>query len=192
MEPKGLLPTPTLHTARLVLRPPNRDDIPTWQRLFNDWEIIQQLSTVVPWPYPDDGVVEHWEQRVEPELTQRSAWHWAIAERERPGQLIGAISVRPGESENGNRGFWLGRPFWGRGYMTEAVTAVQDWVFTETSMEQLRVKNALSNPASRRIKEKTGAEYQGTDTCSHNSGDDRGEVWIIRRVAWRELRGLND
>jgi RimJ/RimL family protein N-acetyltransferase len=182
--------TPTLHTPRLTLRPPTEADVPSWQKYFADWEVIKHLSTQVPWPYPDDGVVEHWECRVQPALTANTAWHWAITERERPGVLIGTIDLRPDATENGNRGFWLGRPFWGRGYMTEAVTAIQDWVFTKTDLSRIVVKNAVSNVASRRIKEKTGAQFVGNDDAPHNSGDTLGEVWEVHKEAWLKLRGL--
>ena len=172
--------------------PPAEADIPSWQKYVADWEIIENLSTQVPWPYPEDGVVEHWELRVRPGLETQSNWHWAITERERPGVLIGTIDLRPDADDNGNRGFWLGQPFWGRGYMTEAVTATQDWVFTQTEMTEIVVKNALSNVASRRIKKKTGATFVQRDVSPRNSGDTDGEVWVISRDAWLKLRGLND
>jgi RimJ/RimL family protein N-acetyltransferase len=76
--------------------------------------------------------------------------------------------------------------------MTEAITAIQDWSFTQTEMSELLVKNALSNTSSRRIKEKTGAEFVGHDICAHNSGDNEGEVWVVRREAWLKLRGLSE
>jgi RimJ/RimL family protein N-acetyltransferase len=186
------IPTPTLHTERLTLRPPTEADIPAWQRYFADWEVIKNLSTQVPWPYPEDGVVEHWELRVQPALAANTSWHWAITERERPGVLIGTVDLKREADENGNRGFWLGRPFWGRGYMTEAVAAIQDWLFTQTEVSKITIKNALSNVASRRIKEKTGAEFVGNDTCAHNSGDNEGEVWEVHRQAWLKLRGLSE
>lgn len=184
-------PTPTLSTQRLTLRPPTPEDIVAWQQYFADWEVIKHLSDQVPWPYPEDGVAEHWDLRVRPGLEQHTSWHWAITERERPDHLIGTIDVHPSATPNGNRGFWLGRPFWGRGYMTEAVTAVQDWLFTQTDMTQIEVSNAVSNPGSRRIKEKTGGVFVEQREAPHNSGDTRSEVWVIRRDEWRRLRGLD-
>ena len=47
--------TPTLQTGRLILRPLALSDAPAIQRHFNNWNIIQNLTSVVPWPYPDDG-----------------------------------------------------------------------------------------------------------------------------------------
>jgi [ribosomal protein S5]-alanine N-acetyltransferase len=47
--------TPLLQTERLILRPIAMSDAPAVQRHFNNWNIIRNLSTVVPWPYPPDG-----------------------------------------------------------------------------------------------------------------------------------------
>ena len=49
--------TPTLLTKRLILRPLTMSDAPAIQRHFNNWNIIQHLAQVVPWPYPEDGAV---------------------------------------------------------------------------------------------------------------------------------------
>ncbi len=47
--------TPTIQTSRLILRPLALSDAPAIQRHFNNWNIIRNLASVVPWPYPDDG-----------------------------------------------------------------------------------------------------------------------------------------
>jgi ribosomal-protein-alanine N-acetyltransferase len=47
--------TTTIQTQRLILRPLAVSDAPAIQRHFNNWNIIQNLASVVPWPYPDDG-----------------------------------------------------------------------------------------------------------------------------------------
>ena len=47
--------TPTLQTRRLTLRPLALSDAPAIQRHFNNWNIIQHLASVIPWPYPEDG-----------------------------------------------------------------------------------------------------------------------------------------
>ncbi|MGH3631037.1 MAG: GNAT family N-acetyltransferase, partial [Sciscionella sp.] len=53
--PPPLPPTPTLQTARLILRPLRLEDAPAVQRQFPHWEIVRWLNPVVPWPYPRDG-----------------------------------------------------------------------------------------------------------------------------------------
>ena len=47
--------TPLFKTERLILRPITLSDAPAVQKHFNNWNIIQNLSTAVPWPYPPDG-----------------------------------------------------------------------------------------------------------------------------------------
>ena len=47
--------TPNIQTRRLILRPLALSDAPAIQRHFNNWNIIKNMATVVPWPYPDDG-----------------------------------------------------------------------------------------------------------------------------------------
>ncbi len=49
--------TPTLRTARLLLRPLDLADAEQAQALFPNWKIVRHLAAVVPWPYPADGAV---------------------------------------------------------------------------------------------------------------------------------------
>ena len=183
--------TPTLHTERLILRPTILADAPAIQQLFADWEIIRQMSVNVPWPYPEGQALLHLEETVLPRLTTGEMWCWTITERERPEALIGMVDQTPNSTKGGHRAFWLGRPYWGKGYVTEAITAIQDWIFTATDLGDFIVMNAKSNPGSRRVKEKTGAELLRMESHEHHSGDTDAEVWIVRRDAWRKLRGLD-
>ena len=61
--------TPLIHTERLILRPLARSDAVAIQRHFNNWNIIQYIAAVVPWPYPDNGA----EDFIERELTKIAA-----------------------------------------------------------------------------------------------------------------------
>ncbi len=72
--------------------------------------------------------------------------------------------------------------------MTEAVAKVTDWTFTNTPLTELTVYNVASNVASRRVKEKTGAELVGTVIEDYHCGETESEVWIIRKEAWEIAR----
>jgi hypothetical protein len=50
-----IMKTPTIQVPRLLLRPLALSDAPPILRHFNNWNIIRNLASVVPWPYPDDG-----------------------------------------------------------------------------------------------------------------------------------------
>jgi ribosomal-protein-alanine N-acetyltransferase len=179
---------PTLKTERLVLRPPRLEDAPSIQEHFAHWEIIQHLSTGVPWPYPENGAQEFLEKRLEYEK-QNEDLMWAITERGREEELIGFIDYMAEDSGGGNRGFWLGQPWHGRGYMTETVYAMQDHLFFDLGLKRIVVGNATDNPVSRRVKEKTGARYLETVPFVHRNGCTESEMWEVTRESWAKHRG---
>jgi RimJ/RimL family protein N-acetyltransferase len=177
--------TPTIQTQRLILRPLALSDGPAIQRHFNNWSIIQNLATVVPWPYPDDGAETFIKQQLEKIAAGEQVYHWVLVLRSGDGQAIGNITFRPRADEpKGNRGFWLAEPYWNRGLMTEAIAAVNDFAFGALGLESFYVCNAVSNIASRRVKQKTGAEFVGYFELSHHNGQSKAEHWKVTREAW--------
>lgn len=179
--------TPVLQTDRLILRPIESGDIPVIQREFGRWAIIQHMTTNCPWPYPEDGAKLWFEHSVCKNYRNKTGAMWAITRRPEPDKLIGVIDVRE-DVGNGHRGFWLAESQWGQGYMTEAVTAVNDWVFTHTPLQEMIVYNAAVNIASRRVKEKSGAEYIRTVIEDYHCGQHDSEVWRIRKDTWLNRR----
>ncbi|MEO8319328.1 MAG: GNAT family N-acetyltransferase [Bradyrhizobium sp.] len=180
--------TPTLQTPRLMLRPLAPSDAPDIQRHFDNWNIIRHLARVVPWPYPDDGAETFVKLQLEKIAAGEDLYHWVLALRSGNGEAIGNIHFRPrADSPKGNRGFWLAEPYWNQGLMTEAVAAVNDFAFTTLGIESFYVCNAATNVASRRVKQKTGAEFIGYIELAHHDGQTRSEKWRVTRESW--LRG---
>ena len=153
--------TPTLETERLVLRPHTLSDCESLQKYFNNWNIIKNLNGSVPWPYPTDGQKNHFAQTIVPTTKDGSAYGWVICLKEAPEHALGCINYRYKNSrpENGDRGFWLAEPHWGKGYMSEAVKAVNNFAFDILKADKMVLTNRKSNIGSRRVKEKTGATY---------------------------------
>ena len=58
-------------------------------------------------------------------------------------------------------GYWIGEPYWGRGYATEAVRAVIDHLFSVTDLDSLAAGCRVTNLASRRVIEKCGFQWTG-------------------------------
>lgn len=178
---------PVFHTDRLVLREVGRSDIPSYQKYFSDYEVIRHLARHVPWPYPDNGVEIFLETMIFPNQG-KDQWMWGLFEKENPANLIGCVHLwRKGRPEN--RGFWLARPFWGKGYMTEAVWPVMNYAFDELGFDTLIFANAVGNSRSRRVKEKTGAKLLRVEaaqfvdpTLTHH------EIWELKREDWSAHR----
>ena len=175
--------TPILHTHRLLLRPVTLADVPTVQRDFGRWSIIKNMTKNCPWPYPKDGALHWFKHSVQAKYADKSGAIWAITRRENPRQLIGIIDIREDVGQ-GNRGFWLAESEWGQGLMTEAVNEVTDWTFSHTPLTELTVYNVASNLASRRVKEKTGAEFIKIVIEEYHCGETESEVWRIRKDTW--------
>ena len=175
---------PNFTTERLLLREIVPSDIPAYEQNFVDYEVISELSNAVPWPYPPDGVKDFLTLHVfAPDIVDR--WTWGICERIDTSLVIGGIDLRRhGHPEH--RGFWLGRKYWGQGYMTEAVWPIIDHAFSELGFEKLIFSNAKGNLRSRRVKEKTGAKLIKVEPSEfrHPAYTER-ELWELTPAAWR-------
>ena len=177
--------TPIIYTRRMILRPLTLSDAPAIQRHFNSWNIIKNLAAVVPWPYPDDGAETFIKQQLEKMAFGEEIFQWVLVLRDGDGEAIGNINFRRrAEGGKGNRGFWLAEPYWNRGLMTEAVAAVNEFAFQTLGLESFFVCNAASNEASRRVKQKTGAEFVDFIELKHHNGQSRSEKWIVRSEHW--------
>jgi len=179
--------TPGLETTRLWLCPLALADAAATQELFPHWEIVQFLSTRVPWPYPVDGALSYYRDVALPAIDRGDEWHWTLRLKSVPSQVIGSISLMRGEAEN--RGFWLGLPWQGRGLMTEASEAVTDYWFDVLGFAVLRVPKAAANQSSRRISEKNGMRVVERIERDCVSGRVQCEVWEITAEEWhRRIR----
>jgi len=174
---------PSLETERLFLREVTEENSLDYEKYFVDWEVIRFLSSVVPWPYPEGGVSEYIRNVIIPNQG-KDKWVWGIFLKSNPNELIGVVDLwRSGSPEN--RGFWLGRPFWGLGYMTEATQAVTEFAFTELDFDKLVFSNAVGNDRSHRVKAKCGAKLKSRSPASFVSEDFREqEIWELTKEDW--------
>jgi RimJ/RimL family protein N-acetyltransferase len=180
---------PVLKTGRLVLRTPRLDDARRVAALVNDRRIAENTARI-PHPYA---------------LADAEAWidasNRTVGEAtfmiETGGAVIGAcgLDVRQAGQEIG---YWLGVPFWGKGYASEAAQAVIDYAFREHRFEALLAGARITNPASRRVLEKCGFQWTGVGLCRIRALGtsvplDRFRleraVWALRRSRETERQG---
>jgi len=175
-----------LTTERLILRPLQLSDADQAQRLFPQWEIVKYLNAKVPWPFPADGVLTFYRDVSFPAIERGDEWHWTLRLKNAPDELIGAISLHRGDQIN--RGFWLSQPWQGKGLMTEAVCATNDFWFDVLGFDVLRAPKAAENIASRRISEKTGMRIVATCESEYVCGRLLTEMWEITADEWHAKR----
>ena len=177
--------TPTLETERLVLRPLRLTDAPAAQKLISNWNVVEYLSSV-PWPYPADGSERFYAEVLLPDVEAGRAHAWAITLRSNDDAFIGSIDfyLELSNEREQNRGFWLGEQFWGNGYMTEAIAAVNGFVFGELGIESFRTSNATANIASSQLKASGVGRLIEVVEEDLVSGRQPAEVWEITKQDW--------
>jgi [ribosomal protein S5]-alanine N-acetyltransferase len=176
---------PSLETARLVLRPFSLADAPTVQRLAGVYEIANTTLSI-PHPYPD-GAAEQWIATHPDDFSTGSAVTCAIALRETT-ELCGAIDL--GISQRHQRAelaYWLGRPYWNRGYATEAAAALLTYGFTVLQLHRIYARHFARNPASGRVMQKLGMTFEGIQREHVRKGERFEDVatYGILRHEWQ-------
>ena len=140
---------PTLETSRLTLRPFDLADAADVQRLAGAKEVASTTLTV-PHPY-EDGMAEAWIGAHQETFEKGKDVTFAIT-LEKNGALIGAISLNSinREHQRAEIGYWIGVPYWNRGYCTEAARAVVRYGFEVLALERIYAHHFRRNPASGR------------------------------------------
>jgi ribosomal-protein-alanine N-acetyltransferase len=143
-------------TKRLMLRPPEAADIGRLVPLIGDFEVSKNLARV-PHPYTDDDAGA---------FIVKAANGWASGEdfpfcilRKEDGAFIGLCGVHP--SRGWEFGYWVGKPYWGKGYATEAGWRILGFAFDELNADRLGAGWYHDNPASGRVLEKLGFKPVG-------------------------------
>lgn len=148
-------------TRRLVLRAPVFADVPRLALYAGDRDVSRML-VAVPHPYTEAHASAFVGDILASNLAGDSLG-LAIARKREPHAFIGMITVtRDGHAAT--IGWWLGKPYWGKGLATEAVLAMIHLAFLDPGITVLRAGAFEDNPASLRVHEKTGFARTGLTT----------------------------
>lgn len=150
-------PPERLETDRLVLCPPVPEDAPA---MFARWSTDPEATYFLSWrPHTDARQAVVHIERVRAAWAAAESFTWFIHARRTTHGPIGSIASRPGD-HGANLGYVLAREVWGRGYMTEAVTAVSEW-YLAAGVQRVWATCDPENVGSRRVLEKAGFELEG-------------------------------
>ena len=149
--------TLVLETERLTLRAPRFEDAKAIAQLANDRRIAEN-TTRIPHPYrlADAEAFIAQINKGADELA------FLIALDDEP---IGACGLAQLDGPAPDLGYWIGAPYWGNGYATEAARAVIDHAFTALGHDAVQAGARVTNPASRRVLEKCGFQWTGVGLC---------------------------
>jgi ribosomal-protein-alanine N-acetyltransferase len=149
-----------VETPRLVLRPIELGDVDALYAFAADPELTKMLS----WdPHTDRSETVKFVEESRCGLTEGTNLVWTIVLEDQP---VGVISIdgirwqfRAWRMDKGEIGYWLGRPHWGRGIMSEAATAALRFAFETLGLHKVTIGCVEDNHASRAIIDKVGFRF---------------------------------
>jgi ribosomal-protein-serine acetyltransferase len=144
------------------IRPYRLDDAQAiWEAVH---ESMNQLHPWMPWCHPRYSIDEarSWLGVQVQAFQQRTTFEFAITDR--AGAYLGGCGLNQIDplNQRANLGYWVRSSATKRGVATAATELTRDWGFTHTDLVRIEVLVAVSNLASRRVAEKSGAVYEGT------------------------------
>jgi RimJ/RimL family protein N-acetyltransferase len=170
-------PQPTLRTDRLLLRPFRLKDASVVQQLAGAREVADTTQNI-PHPYLD-GMAEAWIGSHADAWERKERVTFAITS-EADG-VVGAITLRLTLTHRrAELGYWVGRPFWNRGYATEAARAVLRFGFEGLGLNRIHASHLTRNPASGRVMAKAGLRFEGTfrEHLRRDSHEPSTDCWL--------------
>jgi RimJ/RimL family protein N-acetyltransferase len=171
-----------LRTARLILRQPRSNDAARIATFLNNFHVAGNLSRV-PYPY-DRCDADGWLQTWRPGTPAAETGFML----ELPGVgIIGHAGFHP-DLQGTVIGYWLGEPFWNRGFMTEAVSAILAWYFEATTAAAIGSGVFHFNRASLAIQKKLGFTETGSSYrhCLARKQEVRHIDTQLTRARWAE------
>ncbi|HKO98966.1 MAG TPA: GNAT family protein [Pyrinomonadaceae bacterium] len=123
---------------------------------------IHENTLTIPFPYHESDAEWWLRQRLEHTLKVGTDVSFAI--RDHNDEMIGSIgadSLEPGTTHRAELGYWLAKPYWGQGIMTNALSAYINYAFDELRVTKLVAHVFVRNPASARVLENNGFKLEG-------------------------------
>ena len=184
-EPDPLDPV-ILATENLTLRFMNEADLPAVYDIFSHPEVMRY------WSYPpwiDKSQAQQWLINVQEGYRTRDALQLGI-ERRADGVLVGTCTIYQFHisSRRAEIGYALGRPYWGSGYMHEALQALLLYAFQTLYLNRLEADIDPRNKASARTLEKLGFQKEGHLRERWIVNNEISDTWLygLLRREWQE------
>lgn len=164
-----MMRTPRIETERLLLREVLIDDV---NLIFDCWMQDDDVSRYMCWKASSD--IEKTKEFVNYELSQldNNQWkRWIIVLKETL-EVIGTCLVFYNEDEkNWDISYNLGKKYWGKGYISEAMKTVMNYAINKLGMTECIAVHAIENPASGKIITKLGFLFEKEIPYECNGGE---------------------
>lgn len=146
---------PVLETERLILSAIKEEDIPYIVEYLQE-KVFSELTSNIPYPYTEDDA-RFWLKNSRQAFEMKTGFTFAIRNKEK---IIGAIGLHDRGDDKAELGYWLAKPFWNKGLVTEAAKAMIDFGLKELQFNKIYATHFLHNPASGKVLQKIGMEQE--------------------------------
>lgn len=181
------LPTPTLQTARMRLRPFTDTDADALFALHSNAHVLRYWDSA-PWTEPARAQLFLATCR---QMEEQGSGARLAMERSSDGTFLGwcGLSRWNPEYRSASLGYCLEESAWGQGYATEATGALLQWAFDTLDLNRVQAETDTRNLASMRVLEKLGFVPEGTlrEDCVVNGEVSDSHVFGLLRREWRAL-----
>lgn len=173
----------TIETARLHLRPWRAEDAASLYAYAQD----NRVGPAAGWPVHTS--VEHSASVIRTVFSAPGTYAVTLRGSD---EAIGSIGFIPSTAEEGcgqlEIGYWIGVPFWGNGYIPEAVRALLDCAFGQLQQDAVWCSHSAENHKSRRVIKKCGFTFRFTREENVPLLQERREIWYytITAADWRK------
>jgi RimJ/RimL family protein N-acetyltransferase len=149
-----------LQTERLILRLHAPSDIPALMPLIGAREVAA-TTLRIPYPYTEADA-QDFISGTQEELLSGSGLRLGIVLRE-SDTLCGGVGLRiESDHRRAELGYWIGVPYWGKGYATEAARAMVQYGFETLQLHRIFASHFANNSASARVLRKIGMHHEGS------------------------------
>lgn len=181
--------TQQIETDRLVLRKITMNDATD---MYNNWASDEEVTRHLTWKIhkkidDTEAIISIWEK----ELEQDNCYRWCIELKE-IHQVIGTIDVvrLNIHLESAVIGYCMSKRYWNQGIMTEALIAVEDFLFKHVGLNRVEAYHHIENPASGKVMKKAGMSFEGIKR--QGAKDNEGNfcdlsIYSILKSDWKNI-----
>lgn len=147
---------PLLETQNLILSKVETEDIPTIVELMEE-KSISDNTCHIPYPYSEKDAV-FWLGLIKEGLDKNNGFSFAIRNKDK--KFLGAIGLHDRGSKTAEIGYWLGKPYWNKGFASEAAQEIIKFGFENLDFDKIIGIIFPFNPASGKVLEKVGMQQE--------------------------------
>ena len=166
LRPLNHTGTVLLETERLVLRPTSVSDA---EQMYANWASDPEVTKYLLWqPHADIDVTKSILAGWDKENEKPDYYHWGIVMKD-SGQIIGtggALGINE-KHHSTELGYCMSRAYWGKGYMSEAVAAMIEYLFNTVGLNRITARHDPDNIGSGRVMQKCGMVFEGIQRQAH-------------------------